>query len=64
MEVMDEPKIRDEVKTKDLCETAVVGPRDDACQPENNADIRNDDLPIVMRREHYGGWSKVCMPIR
>lgn len=56
----DLPQVRNDIKGEDFCEAFVVRPCYKGSQPEKDADIGHDDLPVLMGSKHDGGGVKIC----
>ena len=56
----DLPEVGCEVESEDLKETLVVDPGDDTGQPEEHANVRENDLAILFGGEHDGRRGEVC----
>jgi len=53
------PEVRDKVETEDSRESVSVDGISNSSQPKQDANVRKDDLTIVMRLEHDGAGAEV-----
>lgn len=53
------PEVRHEVDTEHLFEATRHGPRDKPNKPQNDADVRNDDLAVLVGRKERLARGKV-----
>lgn len=53
------PKVGDQVKGKNVNEAVVVDRVSHSSEPESNADIRHNNLRIVVVRKHDGAGHEV-----
>ena len=49
----DIPKVRNKIGTEDSEESPGVDRGSDGTKPNEDTDVRDDDLTVVMRREHH-----------
>ena len=57
------PQVGSEVETEDVGESKLLNGSDDCGKPEDDADVRNNDLPVLVRLEHGRSRVEVCASV-
>jgi hypothetical protein len=58
---VNSPKVRDQVESEDFGKALVVCPRYNDSQPDENSDVRQDNLPILVGCKHDSVWIEVLV---